>query len=431
MTVLKHYKKQVLMVLFCIIGTHSWAQIDPVAKGPALPYSEFLNKVMDNNLEYAAEKYNVNIAEAGILVAKIMPDPELALEGGNNGQQRMALGYNYGSSISWTLELGGKRQARIAVARTETELSQLLLADYFNKLRAHATISYLEAIKQKNLLDVNLNSYQTMKALNHSDSIRFKLGTIMEIDLRQSKLEAGTLLNDVYQNEADWKSALENLAMQFRTEKTDSLWFPKGDLSTFDRQFKLEELMETALNNRSDLQATLTNTKLAQSQLQLTKANRVMDLGLSVGVSGTTVQYNHVAPTPSFTTVGGGITIPLKFSNNSKGELKQAEYSVQQNELIYKQAILQIQSEVKQAYYNYIAAQKQVEQFNTGLLNEAKKVFDGKVYSYQRGASSLLEVLNAQRTYNEVQLTYHTTRYTLAAALVELEKSVGIWDINL
>ena len=139
---------------------------------------------------------------------------------------------------------------------------------------------------------------------------------------------------------------------------------------------------------------------------------------------------NIIATTPSFTTVNAGISIPLKFSNNRPGELRAAQYGALQAEQLYKKTELTIETEVTQAFYTYKAAQKQVLQFNTGLLAEAKAIMDGKIYSYQRGETSLLEVLNAQRTYNDVQQNYYQTLYSHAAALVELERAAGIWDIN-
>ena len=77
-----------------------------------------------------------------------------------------------------------------------------------------------------------------------------------------------------------------------------------------------------------------------------------------------------------------------------------------------------------------MAERKQVQQFQSGLLLEAKRVLDGKVYAYQRGKTSLLEVLNAQRTYNTIRMDYFTTLYSYASALVQLERAAGIWDIN-
>jgi len=65
-----------------------------------------------------------------------------------------------------------------------------------------------------------------------------------------------------------------------------------------------------------------------------------------------------------------------------------------------------------------------------GMLEGAQNVRKGKIYSYDRGETSLLEVLNAQRTFNDIQQNYYETLFNRAVALVELEKAAGIWDIN-
>ena len=126
-----------------------------------------------------------------------------------------------------------------------------------------------------------------------------------------------------------------------------------------------------------------------------------------------------------------GVSIPLKFSNTNKGELRAAQFAAEQQERQYEAIRLQISAEVVQAYNQYMTALRQVEQFNTGLLEEAETIFQKKKYSYERGETSILEVLNAQRTHNEVQVSYNETLFGCAAALVELERACGIWDIEM
>ena len=425
---IKH--KWVILLILLPISAVSNAQIDTTFTQVRMNYTHFLSLVNKNNLGYAAEKFNVNIAEADIEAAKVFPDPELAIGASDNGQRRMQMGYGFSSEVSWTLELGGKRKARINVAKSTNELTKALLEDYFRNLRAEATLNYLTSLKQKDIFNVQLNSYTILKNIAVADSIQYKLGNIAEIDARQSNLEANSMLNEVYQSEADWKTALLELGTMVGSQKADTLYSPSGDLAKFDRLFDLNELITAAENNRADLLAALKNKNVSQDLLKLAKANRAIDLGLGLGVESASIVSNAVAPTPSSNSISAGITIPLKFSNRNKGELKAAEFSMQQADVLYKQTELQIQIEVRKAYFNYLTTQKQVRQFNTGLLADAQKLLNGKVYSYKRGETSLLEVLNAQRTYNETQLNYYETLYNYAAALVELEKSAGIWDIN-
>lgn len=427
---MKNLKIRIGLAILLLSFTMGAQEIDTLTLKKKIDYTTFITRVGQNNLEYSAEKFNMNIAEAEVLSAGIFPDPELEFGFADNGQRRMDMGYAFGSELSWDLELGGKRKARIGLAKNEAQLINLLLEDYFRNLRADATLAYLTAMQNRHLLDVEYDSYKQVKKLAEADSIRFKLGSITQVDARQSKLEAGAMLNEVYAAEAEWKASLIELSLLSGEWQNEELWYPEGDFTGFERDFMLQNLIVTAQNNRSDLKAALQQKNVSESIIKLAKADRAIDLGLSIGVEYNSYVRNVIAPTPSFTTVNAGISIPLKFSNNRPGELQTAQFEMMQAEQEYKQTELTIQTEVTQAFYNYEAAKKQVKQFSTGLMDEAKAILGGKIYSYQRGETSLLEVLDAQRTYNEVQQNYYQTLYNHAAALVELERATGIWDIN-
>jgi cobalt-zinc-cadmium efflux system outer membrane protein len=202
-----------------------------------------------------------------------------------------------------------------------------------------------------------------------------------------------------------------------------------GRLSYQQRTFDLSSLIITAQNNRADLQAALMSKEVSAKTLQLARANRAIDLGINIGATHNTIVRNEIAPAPAFTGVTAGISIPLKFSNNNKGEIKAAQYAVKQSEVAYDAVEMQIGKEVMQAYHNYESACRQVEQFQTKLLSDAGTILKNKTYSYQRGETTLLDVLNAQRTYNDIFRSYCETLYDSMASLVELERACGVWDI--
>ena len=208
------------------------------------------------------------------------------------------------------------------------------------------------------------------------------------------------------------------------------MYFPIGDMRNADRNFDLPSLITTAQNNRADVLAALKNKEVAEKTLKLARANRVMNMDVSFTNTYFARISNIIEPTPSYNMVGGGIAMPLRFSNKYQGELKMAETQIKQANIQYQAVELRIAVQVTQAYNQYKAAQRKVEQFNLQLLQQSKKVLEGKIYSYKRGATSLLEVLNAQRTFNEIQLNYYETLLSYSSSLVELERSAGIWDIN-
>ncbi|MDR2810084.1 MAG: TolC family protein [Tannerellaceae bacterium] len=421
---LPKYRKSVAIISFCVLILIAHAQEKRV-----LTFNEYLNNVGNANVGYLAEKYNIDIAEANLKAAKVFPDPELSVSYANNQNWNLQMGYGVEAELSYTLELGGKRKARIRVAQSEKEMTDALLEDYFHSLRAEATLAYLETLKQKRLYEIQKASYRQMLSLAHADSLRFRLGVIMEVDARQSKLEAAGMLNEVYSSEGDWQEALVRLLLfqgKNYTELPDSI---AGELSYLKRVFDLPALIVTAQNNRADLQAALKFKEVSQNNLRLAKANRAIDLGISLGGNYSAEVLNQIAPAPAFTGVMAGISIPLRFSNANKGELRAAQWAATQSEKQYEAVELQIGSEVMQAYSRYQTACRQVEQFRTGMLDEAETILKKKVYSYERGETNILEVLNAQRTYNDVQVSYNETLYNCASALIELERACGVWDI--
>ena len=367
------------------------------------------------------------MAEASILTAGIFPDPQIEMETSNNGVSK-DMGHTIEGAISWTLELGGKRKARIETAKNEAEYSKLQLQDYLRNLLADATLGYIEALKSKALLNVQKESYQSMLKLAKSDSIRYKLGDISKVTSQQSKLEASSLLNEVYHLEGTQQQSVTALSDFIGNDSTEK--DVNGDLNSFNRNYNLNDLITQAVNERSDLLASKQNINTAASRIKLEKANRIIDLGLSAGAGHNTVANNEIAPSPAVNTVKLGISVPLKFSNRRNADLKIAEMGYSQAETEYRQIENSIRMEVTQAYQQYSSAQKQLQQFDNGMLKEAENILKGITYSYQRGESSILEVLNAQRTYNELRQNYFQLLAENAAALIDLERKAGIWDID-
>ena len=400
-----------------------------VSESIEMNHTTFLKRVFENNLEYAAEKFNIDIAEAELRAAAIFPDPELSFGWVDNQQNRMQMGYGFEAELSWDLELGGKRKARKDLARDEKGLADLELLNFYNTLRADATIAFLEGLQNKMLYDIQHDSYLSMNQVAQSDSIRFGLGQISKIDAVQSKLEAKSMYNELMDVEDTWVSSLLDLS-NFSSDTKGIMIYPVGAFDSFDRIFNLEDLIITAQNNRVDFLVAQQNKIVADRKVRLAKAERVVDLGLSIGVENNSFVKNAIAPTPGNTAVKAGISVPLKFSNKRDSSLKVALYEEKQAQLSYQQVELELAKEIELAYRVYYTKQKQKNRFENGMLVEAREVFEGIRYSYQRGASSLLEVLEAQRSYNETQQAYAETLYDYAVALVELEKAVGIWDID-
>ena len=420
-------KKRGLSVLLGLFGSvHLILAQTPVR----LSYTQYMTCVINDNLGYAAEKLNVPAAQAEVTAAKVFNDPNLSVSYYNNENNTLQMGEGVEVELSKTFTFG-KRGANIALAKSEQALAEALLADYFRQLRADATVTYLEALRQQRLYQMKQRTYEHMRQLAESDSLRFRLGEIREVDATQSRVEAGVLRNELAQAQSELYRAFSDLRLMMGSFGTDTLFVPEGELQLPARSFVLAELLDEAMRERTDLVVASRNKEVASKALKATRRERNTDVDLSIAVSRNARVHNEEAPAPPFTGLTAGIAIPLKFSNFNKGSVRAARFREQQAELQYQEACLTVQTEVMQAYRMYEVCSQQVEAYDNGLLRQAAEVMEGKNYSYQRGEVSLLEVLDAQRTYDDVQAQYIETLFNYSVALVELERAVGLWDITL
>lgn len=429
---LRDFKNIFWAVLCCLLPVSAFAQYqdETFADKHPISYNDFLIRLAEHNLEYASQKFNINIAEAEIEAAKILPDPEFSIELADNQQRRMKLGYSVEAELSWDLELGGKRRARTNLAMDEKLLAELELQQFFRELRADATNSFLESIKSKMLYDIRKESHQRLMNLYQSDSVRHADGLVKNTNVLKSKLEARSVLNDMQDAMEDWEISLIELRSIINKTRNDTVFTPHGDLEGFDRDFDLNELIDRALENRADLIAARQNKSVAARKIDLAKAERALDLGLTLGVENNTYAKNAIGPTPGFVQIKAGLSVPLKFSNNRESGLKNAIYEELQADLEYRVIELALEKEITLAYRHYINKQEQVRNFKTGTLEEARHIYDETLKHYEKGESSLLELLDAERTYTKIKEDYAETLFEYASALVDLEDKAGIWDID-
>ncbi|MCD8260483.1 MAG: hypothetical protein LUD15_02475 [Bacteroides sp.] len=166
--------KKIVLFITCLAAiTTARSQIAPTDT-MTISYKTYMEIVARENLTWMAEKYNVQIADAEARSEKVFVDPELAFEG---TEEELSV------ALEFTLEMG-KRRARVLVACSEAKLERLAFDYFCLELRAEATDAFLEALLQRQLLEVKRNSYQQMYRLSQSDSIRLSLGEIDENEAR-------------------------------------------------------------------------------------------------------------------------------------------------------------------------------------------------------------------------------------------------------
>lgn len=390
----------------------------------SMTYDQYIRTVAEKNVSYLAEQYNVDIAQANLQAAKVFNDPELSVDYGNNQDWYMYMGQSWEFGLSYDLDLAGVRRARIRTARNEKEITEASVIAYLSNLRFEAAQAWAEAWRLKQSCDVLQANVRDMQQIAESDSIRLSVGDIGSTDATQSRLEAQALEGELIALQAEYKNALMALSLLCGGEPISAM--VDDELPQKALSYSEEELFRVAENNRADLKAAELSHTLSVNNLRLVKASRAMEMSLSLGYSYNSEVRNEIAPAPKFNGLSVGIAIPLKFSSLNRGERRAAEHQVTQSQKYYEASLLQIRTEAAQALNAYEAAKVVLQKYNSNMMTDARQIVESRKIGYQKGDTSLIELLAAQQTYRDVMQAYIDACSNHFVCYAQLENALGL-----
>lgn len=430
----------------CLVGATPASPEQPPAVAPpaaapataagTLSLRDFLAEVAAANLDYAAARYNVPIAEAQLEIARVFPNPTLT--GGTAGRDITDSGSqkepaNNELGVAQTVELGGKRRRRVTVAQANLAQAAATLDDFYRTLRGSAATAFVDALTKRRIVEEKERSAAALDQLVEANRKMLEVGDIGEIDLTQSRVDALQLHADRLAAESDAQVAaiaLEQLLGRRVPDAAAAPLVPAGNLERPARGFDAAALVADALRQRPDVIAARRAFDSARASIAVASALAVPDLSLAFTYQDNERSRNTIAPAPAFSSIGLSVSLPVPLFNRYRGELEAARQTAAQAEATLRGAELRAEVDVRQALARYQLANQRAAQFQGGALDDAAAVFRGKVFSYQHGAATLLDVLNAQRAESDVRLGYLNALDERAKALIGLEQAANIWDVD-
>jgi cobalt-zinc-cadmium efflux system outer membrane protein len=422
------------------------ARPDPNAPAVSeLTFPAFLNEVVAANLDYAAQRYNVSIAEVAVAAAKEFPNPTLQLSGNRDMTHHGKTGIgtdgnpanltqveSRGVGLTQTLELGGKRKYRILAARQSQTAAAATLESFLLNLKLDAAAAFAEALAKTQTAAQKRQAADYLADLVEAQRQRVRVGDTGEVDLLQTRVEEQQLQDARIAAEAEAEAASLALNGFLGRARSQDRLIPRGSLEVPPRHFDLPQLLTDALEKRPDLVALRHILDAAQSGVELAKAQRVPDVevGLDYTHNGPVASNHPVNPTPSFEQMTLSLSIPLPLWNQNRAGIAAARYTAGQTRRQLEAAELKAEVQLRQAHVAYRSVLDRLTRFRGGILTDAQAVLEARRFSYQRGQSTLLELLEAQRAAADIHTGYLEALADAAKALIDLERAAGLADIE-
>lgn len=412
------------------IATLGVSLLSARAEAPVtLTFPGYLAQVSRSNLELTAQRFSVPIAEAQVAVARVFPDP--LVTGGISqidisGQEAPFL-----STLGVTLPIElGKRGARIGVAQAEVSVARAEFQDAMRRLGAEAATAYVNALATRLVLDRKRRTLESLERLVTVNEKRLQTGDIGEVALLQSRVESQRFRADVLAAEAEVRASDLTLRQYLGKEAPPrgADLVVTGELRISPRTFDPDALIERARTQRPDVAARRRAEDAAAARVTLARRNRLVDVTLNV--SWQRSLFSDPFASPQYDALTALVSLPLPLSRIYRGDLDAALHTVEQTSASHQALALRAEVEVQQALVRYQATVKQLGLYTQGVLQDAERVSTATLYSYQRGGATLLEVLNAQRTVDDVYLSYYGALAEHARQLIAVENAAGLWDLS-
>ena len=417
----------VLMILGCATGfaaAQAAPQTAQTAPQPpqAWTWEQVKGRLELNNPTLLAGKLNISEFRADEITAHLRPNPTLGLLSDQidpfpGGPSHGAFAYLLPSAnVSYLYERAHKRELRTESAKKGTAIAVSQQDDLERGLLFNLRSAFVQTLEAKAVLEVskaNLDYYDHLLKISRD---RYQAGDIAQIDLDRLELQR-------VQYESDVQTATVNLRtqkIQMLTLLNDRTPVEQFDIAgVFDSTDQLDDLeiyRRMALDTRPDMKAAVEAVDKAQTDYKLAVANGSTDPTISVDVGRNP---------PIDIYFGVGVNFPLRIFDRNQGNKLHTKLDITRQEKLKDAAQAQVFSDVDSAYATLTSNLTLLRAYKQKYLEQAVRVRDTILFSYQHGGASLLDFLNAESDYRSVQLSYVNLMGSYLTAAAQLNQAVG------
>lgn len=387
---------------------------------------------MSRRADLLAARQRMAIAEGRLVQARLRPNPVLDTEYGSpkflGGEPEV----DFSVGVSQTIELGGKRSRRVALAELELNQVRAEVLALERKIAVEIRTSYINAIAAGRQLDVLEKLIAGDNELVRATEARLKEGDVAPLDVSLVKVEADRLRVQAIQA----RNELDTQLLQLRTLVGADTLEPLRLAPQPDRpprfDIGLGALTEMALKERSDLQAARLGEEVGSARINLARANAVPNVAGSLKFT----KNRQVIDFPPSLRLPGlpqtdnslifGISVELPVFNRNQGEIALATAEKVQATQSREFLEATIKRDVAVAYQKYRAAAEALVVYSTQILPNAESNLQSVRAAYGLGDFSVFEVVNEQRRLAENVTGYNQSLRDYYSALAELETAVGM-----
>jgi cobalt-zinc-cadmium efflux system outer membrane protein len=384
-----------------------------------LSVEEAVSQAIKNNPRLSAAARQVAAAKFGVRAAGALANPQVSFTPGvtsisGTGEELL---------ISQPLELNGARSARTGIATAQLKRTQAEATVELRTLVVETKSAYFELARAQERLSLAKELLSFVEDFDRLAKLQVEAGARPGIELAQTSIEIARARQQLVQAEAGVSTvsaALNALLGRASDSPVSATTIPSFVPKVLNR----DELLSQALQARSEIAVEEAEADSFRQEARLARAEGIPDVAPQIRVGS----LLRGVPSPSSGNgfgVGVAINLPFFDHGSRRNRIRQAEESARAQTDRTAAARNDVRRDVDQALARYRAAEAVLAEFHKGFLDNAKRLLEASQIGFREGKTSILALLEAQRTYRSVQTDYVNAKADSALAFAELERATG------
>lgn len=404
-----------LLVSYLISGSLRAQDADTV-----ISFQEAKARLMRSNLGLLAAYYDIDIAKALVIQAKVWNNPYFIFNGdlySNETNEYFHFRNQHLLQLEQTFSYAGKHTNTVRLARIGVEMAEKQMEDVLRSLLFEMgnTYSDLAALQQKQLLYTQV--IQSYDRLMEATRKQLEVGAISVTEALRLESEYLAIKTEALGNYNEQQRVISDFRVLLRMPE-DTTFFVEQTTPLIAEEFESQSLAEQAVSIRPDLQVKKFNKKYQETNLRLQKSTSVPDIKLAYQPRDR--GSNYVRPYQGFNVE---VFVPL-FDRN-QGGIQAAQFNVKKSTLEFDQMENQVRNEVTAAYNRYKSSGAGLANYKTEFLDRLKELNKSTNENFQKRNISLLQFIDQQRIYIQTNLQMIELKQLYINNINELNFSVG------
>ncbi len=372
----------------------------------------------------------MDLSSAQLIVAKEFPNPTVSASTAFIGtyHNATALGngiwdrsYDTVFAVSQLIEIAGKRRDRQMSARQGILGAKARFFDSRRTLEQGVTKAYIAAVLAESNARILGESSAYLAREAQIAKARLNAGDISDSDKKQIEINAEQFDLQAQSAQAAAAQARIQVEVLMGERQPRGHWTPVDSLADLAKT-QVAEAQAQAGAARADVLAAEADLKKSMADLMLQRAMRIPDPTFSL-----LYQHDPLPPgPPPPDTFGIGVSFPLPIWNRNGGNIKAAQAARDQFDAALGKVRGQAAADISNAQVEYKEARERMQRYQGQIGPQASQVRQSVSFAYEKGGASLVDLLDAQRTDNDVRLATAQAMADTASAEADLTGATAV-----